>query len=135
MVDNEIITVGIIDPFTKSIEIKAIENTSDSFRKILGGGVDFKRLTLSEFEEAIETLIGDDEDFWDSFSEGYGIINGINIAVHNSGILLKHPVVVIGSHEYTRCHGKIIISGADESWEDINFPYSLDFLRNIVRWA
>lgn len=127
---TEKIQIALIDPFSQSIELKLMDNSYDGFRTLMGGPVAFKRLPLVNMSEIIGEKNRESDDFLNSFS----CINGINLAVHDAGIVLNHPTVAIGMGDYTLCHGKVIMSGADEKWNDIDLPYKLSFIKNIVFW-
>lgn len=124
------IIVAVVDPFQKTVEIEKIENSSQSFRAIINGGIDFKRLRLKEFL----SIFDEDEDRETILLNGIGIIEGINIAVHNCGIIKEYRKFKLGNNAYTICYGKAIISGANINWENIDFPYSREFLLNNIIW-
>lgn len=130
----EDLKVIIINPFNKTIEEKTIENNNYAFREVIGGSLEFKRVNLDRF---IESLC--DEKEWirdEACAIGYGSdIKGINITVHDSGIILQHNRFQIGNDEYLLFHGIAVVSGAEHlSWEDVDLPYSANFLKKIVKW-
>jgi len=124
------ITVAIIDPEKQTIEVEQIENTYEAFAKTIGGNVEFKRLKLPALAEVLENY--DEKET--VYAHGTNFIDGINIAVHGFGVVNGLASFMLGKSEYTVCHGKAIISGADDEWEDVSIPYVPEFFEKIISW-
>lgn len=59
---------------------------------------------------------------------------GLNIAIHDSGIASKAKKFIFGNHVYS-FYGNAIITGADRNWEDVDCPFSIESIRKMITWC
>ena len=127
------IKVAIINPDEQTIEFRTIYNSFEGLKSIMKTAMSWKRLTIDELAEAI-----DNDDFnveiCCNASFLNGKLHGINILLDDSGLIKKSKKFQLGKHDYTICAGTAIISGADRDWEDLDFPYSFEFLGENITW-